>query len=877
MELKNYQKKVINNLSLYLSKITETNIKDGWKNYWNELQVKEFSPYNDKIKNVPCVCMKVPTGGGKTFLASCSLKPIFNTLHLDTKMVVWLVSGDSIREQTTVALMNPNHPYRNRINVDFAGSVEVFTKEMMLKGQNFSPDTLLSQLSICIISYASLRIKEDKAEARKVFQENGFLKNFADDKRDNNNDLEGYPDTALINVLRNYNPVVIIDESHNAASKLSIEMITNLNPSFILELTATPKIDLPEKSNIISYVSANELKNENMVKLPVIVYKRNTPKDVFLDAIQLQYNLEQKAIEEEKTTGRYIRPIVLFQAETNIKDKKENRNTFDKIKQQLIDKYKIEKERIAIKISDKDELSGIDLFSRDCPIRFIITVNALKEGWDCSFAYILASLANKTSKTDVEQIIGRILRQPESRKCNDKLLNMSYVLTCSEDFNATVENVIKGLKNAGFSKKDYKATVAIDESQLQYQRSNVVQMNKSDNPLSEFDSINEIDVNNIYKSIQQGTENENFMKSIIEPALTQQETYELDLDLANEQGYDTSELGIKMNQITVNDKFKEEIKELKLPQFMLENEATIFSENDYELLEKEDLLQGFNLAKEDAKVPFHNVSNEMFEIDINIDSSNDEWTPKKMRLSSDKAEYFKNFLDSIKDKEDKKRVCVKEIASIINKDNHIGTEDIIKYVSRVIDNMDSDMLDSLSLMYTIYANKIQEYIKKCQDEYREKKFYEFASGVKLKCLPNYQFEKIINPIKTIDSIPYSLYSSELDDMNDTEKNLINSIIGTDNVKWWHRNIERKDFYINGAIKHYPDFIVETKRGTIVLVESKGDDRDNEDSRRKLSLGKKWESKAGVDKYKYFMVFDKKELGIDGACSKDDFLNIFKDL
>ena len=199
-------------------------------------------------------------------------------------------------------------------------------------------------------------------------------------------------------------PVVIVDESHNAGSELSTEMLENLNPSFILELTATPR----DTSNIISYVDARELKKENMVKLPVIVFNRTSRQTVIRDAIQLRGNLETTAKAQEADGGKYIRPIVLFQAQPRIN---EDSGTFDKIKDILI-KLGIPEEQIAVKTADIDDIGDTDLMSRDCQIRYIVTVNALKEGWDCPFAYILASLANKTSKVDVEQILGRILREP---------------------------------------------------------------------------------------------------------------------------------------------------------------------------------------------------------------------------------------------------------------------------------------------------------------------------------------------------------------------------------------------------------------------------------------------------------------------------------
>ena len=219
------------------------------------------------------------------------------------------------------------------------------------------------------------------------------------------------PDTALIQVLRQLSPVVVVDESHNAGSDLSVEMLNNLNPSFVLDLTATPR----QNSNILSYVDAQELKKENMVKLPVIVFNRTSLQSVIQDVIQLRGSIEQQALVEEKAGGAYIRPIVLFQAQPRTG---ENSETYDKIKTKLVD-MGIKAEEIAIKTAAVDELDKTDLLSRDCPIRYIITVNVLKEGWDCPFAYILASLANKTSKVDVEQIVGRILRQPYAKQYTD--------------------------------------------------------------------------------------------------------------------------------------------------------------------------------------------------------------------------------------------------------------------------------------------------------------------------------------------------------------------------------------------------------------------------------------------------------------------------
>ena len=240
---------------------------------------------------------------------------------------------------------------------------------------------------------------------------------------------------------------MVVDESHHTTGDLSIEMLKNLNPSFILDLTATPR----ENSNIISYVDAAQLKAENMVKLPVIVYNRPSQEEVIADALDLRNKLDELA--QTKTDGRYIRPIVLFQAQPK---QAENKETFEKLKQRLVDNG-IPEEEIAIKTADINELKNVDLQSPDCKIKYIITVNALKEGWDCPFAYVLATVANRTSTVDVEQILGRVLRLPDTKKNPSNVLNLSYVITCSANFYQTLDKVVVGLNNAGFSSKDYRA------------------------------------------------------------------------------------------------------------------------------------------------------------------------------------------------------------------------------------------------------------------------------------------------------------------------------------------------------------------------------------------------------------------------------------
>ena len=450
MELKNFQKQVISDLNRYCELLNSTNsVVKAYNDYWLEKGVRvgfdAIPTYKNIIENTPHVCFKVPTGGGKTFLACNSLKTIFGNLpSKKAKVVVWLVPSEAILTQTLKNLSNPAHPYRQKIESDFNGRVQVYSKQQVLDGQQFNPTTVNEQLSIVVMSFDSFRIKNK--EGRKVYQENGNLQQFTKFISTPETLIEGVDDTALIQVFNQLSPVVVVDESHHTTGELSVEMLKNLNPCFILDLTATPR----KNSNIISYVDAAQLKAENMVKLPVIVYNRPSQEEVIADAIDLRNRLDELA--KTNTGGRYIRPIVLFQAQPR---NGENKETFDKLKEKLVENG-IPAEEIAIKTAEINEIKDKDLMSPDCKIKYIITVNALKEGWDCPFAYILATLANKTSTVDVEQILGRVLRLPYTKQNTSKFLNLSYVLTSSNDFHATITKVIQGLNDAGFSSKDYR-------------------------------------------------------------------------------------------------------------------------------------------------------------------------------------------------------------------------------------------------------------------------------------------------------------------------------------------------------------------------------------------------------------------------------------
>lgn len=873
MELKPYQKNVIGDLSRFLSLLTEKgSASKAYNALWEEKNVNVGMgglPYyhNNLQGGVPDVCFKVPTGGGKTFLAASSIKTIYDAMPTVTaKAVVWLVPSDAILTQTYVALSNPHHPYRQKIDVDFGGAVEVYSKAQLLNGQNFNPTSVTEQLSIFVLSYDSFRTS--KKEGRKAYQENGNLATFPKLMQDKSMLLPDTDETALIQVIRSLNPVVIVDESHHATSALSVEMLENFNPCFVLDLTATPK----KNSNIISFVDATQLKKANMVKLPVIVYNRKSQDDVYADAISIRRKLEIQAQNEQKTTGRYIRPIVLFQAQPRVGAES---TTYDKIKATLVEAG-IPKEEIAIKTGDKDELKNVDLLSPDCPIRYIITVNALKEGWDCPFAYVLATVANRTSSVDVEQILGRVLRLPYTQKNGSNVLNISYVITSSADFGKTLDRVVSGLNNAGFTDKDYRAK---DVEVVQETPTGPEPVQLVLQPEEEPD-VPEVNTNDLRQRIEQTMQQPAAVPTetieadeLLSAALAQNEEYEEKVNNTTETAIDLAptEVRDKMNSFRMNDVFADEAAALHFPQFMMEVGPSFFSDNTFIPLKLEHLEEGFTLRDKDVQIDFSTVDAEMARVDTD-DSTNA--VPKVWQIKGTDSTYYKEWFNA-QPSNIRLAHCKGLIQNRISKMNCVNDRELRDYIDRIVETMTEDQLSDMEQSIYPYIVKVEKKVKDLLAAHRSNVFDLWLEQGKITCRPNYALSPVISPTSFFSTYPKSLYSSE-EDVNDYERKVVWALSSMDNIKWWHRNICRLGFQINGAIHAYPDIIAMTTSGKILMIETKGDHLENDESKAKAKIGHQWDNLAGP-MYRYFMVFQAKAPDWPGAYSYDRFMEIVKGL
>jgi len=878
MELKTYQKQVIDDLQNYFDYLQNHKKADiAFNTYWqdkvgqyNPLSGEGMRPYQNTVPNAVHLSIKVPTAGGKTFIACNALKTIFDAMpDTKTKAVVWLVPWSNLLDQTVKNLSNPEHPYCQKLNSLFNNRIQVYEKRELLQGANFNASTVKEQLSIMVMNFASIRAKNK--DDRKINEQNSNLANFPINENDI---LEGTEREALINVIRSLNPILVVDESHNAESDLSVEMLNNLNPSFILDLTATPK----QNANIVSLVSAIELKKEHMVKLPVIVYNHQNIEGVIESALHLQNKLEAEAKILEANGGKYIRPIVLFQAQPK---GKEDNTTFDKLKEQLI-KIGIPDEQIKIKTANKDELKNIDLMSKDCEVRYIITINALKEGWDCPFAYILASLADKSSEVDVTQILGRVLRQPYVMKHNGTMLNLSYVITASAKFQNTLQNIIKGLQQSGFSEKDYREKdIMPDLVKEETKQESLDNFFFPEQIEATAEVENGFDVTKIaYNPNEIILTTNTTVFEIEEMAIAQNEQFQK--QIANAENFNLTnqiytEVGMKVKQYKMRESVAEQAQQIELPRFVIEvpqNAIFDLGQGETQLLDRVNLLKSFKLSDKSIEINFNKVSADLYKIDTEK-TNNDGYKMVSVKIENSVQEQITAYIVA-KPKESQIKDIAYQIVKEIDKMPPISDNEIKKYVNRILENLSgNELLDFLQYKYT-YTKLIKDKINQLADLEAEKTFLEWIDIDKITTQPNWKFETSIIPSKTGNDIGNSLYTHE-GDMNGLEQQFIMEISNAPNIAFWHRNLGRgKGFSLNGfKSNHYPDFILVTKTNKVIVVETKGSDRDNSDSASKLRLGKAWEKCAGSTKFKYFMVFDKN--AIEGAFNLEEGITRIKQL
>lgn len=460
MKLKSYQAATLRVLSKYLA---DARIEGAQLVYERTIAEPEMAArvgafangYRslDALPDAPYVCLRLPTGGGKTILASHAVKVAKdNWVEKDFPLVLWLVPTKTIRQQTVDALKDPRHAYRAVLDEAFDGRVRVFD---IADFAQLRPHDIASNCCVVVGTIQSLRVSN--TEGRKVYAHHEELEPHFTKVSSKSGDFEKLDDGqvkfSFANLMHMHRPIMIVDEAHQAVTDLTRDMQQRVNPSAIIEFSATPRFN----SNILYSVSAQELKDEEMIKLPVMLAEHDTWRQAVSAAISKRAELAAHA----ESDADYIRPIVLFQAQ-----KKNEEVTVDVLLKHLLETENIPEEKIVVATGEQRGLDGVDLFDPACPIEYVITIEALKEGWDCSFAYVFCSVANIQNQTAVEQLLGRVLRMPYAKRRKSDPLNRAYANLTSKTFSEAATALKDKLVSMGFDETEAEDQILPEQQEL---------------------------------------------------------------------------------------------------------------------------------------------------------------------------------------------------------------------------------------------------------------------------------------------------------------------------------------------------------------------------------------------------------------------------
>ena len=420
---------------------------------------------DDAERPIPHICFKVPTGGGKTLLAAAALQ----RLRRQTGLTLWVMPTRAIYEQTKAALRSREHPYRQMLESAGAGRVKLLEKD-----DPFTRDDIENYLCVMLLMLPAANRQKGRDFLR-MFRDSGRYPTLFPDGDDILGDarlLNDYPDLervsdggpvkhSLFNAFKMLRPVIILDEAHKAygarnlaANEEFARSVSRLDPSLVIELSATPNRGI---SNLLVDITGVELKNEEMIKLPVQVTS-------FTNA-EWQYTLAQAHDELDRldaearslvqSGGRYIRPIAVVRVERTGREQRDGERVHSEdVREYLVRNLGVPENAVAVKSSELDELGRDDLLSEFSPVRWVITRAALMEGWDCPFAYLLVMLDNTRAQRAITQLVGRVMRQPYAERTGRESLDQCYVYCWNTNVGDAVAQVKRGLEEEGLTGLD---------------------------------------------------------------------------------------------------------------------------------------------------------------------------------------------------------------------------------------------------------------------------------------------------------------------------------------------------------------------------------------------------------------------------------------
>jgi type III restriction enzyme len=792
----------------------------------------------DTIPNTPRVCLKVPTGGGKTIIAAHAVKVVADTwCERENPVVLWFCPSDTIRRQTSEALKNPRHPYRMVLDEQFGGRVRIFDLD-----EKFNVRPADVENGACIIVSTIQAFRQSNTDKYNVYKDNEDLEPHFE-KMSAKGGMEMKDDGSRVkysfaNLLFHHRPIVIVDEAHNVISGLSQELQGRINPSAIVELTATPQAN----NNALYNVRAAELKEEEMIKLPIELRELPGWEQAVDEAIAKRTELE-KAAENEK---EYVRPILLFQAQ----DKNGEVNV-EVLKDYLVNTANIPAAEIAIATGEQKELDGVNVFARDCPVKYIITVEALKEGWDCSFAYVLCSLANIHSNTAVEQLLGRVLRMPYAKSRRVSALNKAYAYVLSKTFGEAAGALVNKLKDKGFD--DTEAAAAVEQlpptGLFGRHEQNKIDLDK-ELPKSAIPATMKLEKNTLVFTPETTEADVNMVCEHLEPY----KAFEVKTKFANfrraAEAPSPAQSGAKFSvpKLFVNIQ----------GEFVLAEPDTIFEEFDWDIAK---------LASPKLEAHEFSIEPQGDGFVIDIDGS-------KLAYSPAGAE--QTYLPLV----DVENWTVANLVSWLDRtlrQSDIPQPKMVEWLRQAVEHLTKARGMKLSeLMIAKYAleKKIEAKIAAARGKARTEAFQTAMFGregrVMLDFDNGFKFSESMYDDQLMYRGSYKFQKHYLGShkvpMMDGEEEFAcaQALDALPQVKYWLRNVARhwNSFWLpTSTDKFYPDFVAMMEDGRILVVEYKGSHLvDNKDTKEKALIGELWEKQSAG--HGLFLIVEKKKDGLN---------------
>lgn len=855
LQLKQYQVRALDALRDYFAACHETgSAKEAFEQETSRTfhRPGSYQLINEPhLKAIPYVCLRVPTGGGKSLMACKAVSlAIHDFKRAESSIVLWLVPSTAILEQTLAALRNPGHPYYQSLDSALHNVVVKDISEALSM-----PLTDVSGRTCIIVSTLQAFRRDDKNGLRVYKDGNSALAPHFEHipaqclSEVEYNEATGVPVLSLKNLLAMHRPVVIVDEAHNARTPLSFSVLDGFHPSCIVEFTATPDTRT-NPSNVLYSVSARELQAEDMIKMPIEVVGRPSAwRELIQDAINCRNGLEKEAIfERQMPRHEYIRPILLFQAMKKSKTDDSSIHA-ERLKEILIHDYRIPEEQIRIATSDCYELDGMDLFAEDCPVRYIITQQALREGWDCSFAYVLCSIADSWSPTHVEQFIGRIMRLPHVIKKDSPQLNKAYVFAPSS-FTTVADSLRDALVQNGFQRFEASRMVQetppmehddlFPEQQYDYDFDNITTTIQLTAPPETFPLFSaqlaahasyDPKSNTITFKRSMSPENRNELKQIFPQDRQRIEMGYMESNRFHPERLSRIEMGYELHVPCL---CVQETPDLVLPF----NEETLLERIDYE---RRDLTEAL------LNLDYHSSAGEVTKGVIDVNQKGDV-TSQAIHLLQEQS-YAWDFNAASAWTE-------ADLVSWIDErlpHQDIAAADMTAVLCGVISQLTVQNLQLQQLVVDKYIllKCIQRALNSFRNDQRNRAYQTLL-------LPECDTPLTVNPeccFKFGEHYPVNIHYSgpvkfnkhlysEIGDLNDEEVKCAQKLDLHPMVDVWVRNLEKREqdsFWLQTSTdKFYPDFVCKLTDGRILVVEYKGHHLySNEDSREKRMIGEIW--------------------------------------